>query len=79
MNGAAGLTGSPTLTRIRADLKADRARLGIARIDGDAERIAAIESDIARLRQAETRAEALLRHRDRNHRKPTRPRRARTG
>lgn len=79
MNGAAMLSGSPTLSRIRADLKQARSRLAIARLDADAERIGAAEADIERLRQAETRAEALLRHRDHAHRKPTRTRRRRVG
>lgn len=77
MNGAAALTGSPTLNRVRADLKAARARLNIARIDGDAERIAVIEADIARRREGETKAAALLRQRNRAHRKTTRTRRRR--
>lgn len=73
------LSGSGTLTRIRADLKAANARLAIARLDADAERIGAAQADIARLRLAETKAAALLRHRDRNHRKSTRTRRRRVG
>lgn len=79
MNGAAMLSGSPTLNRVRADLKSARNRLAIARLDADAERIGAALADIARLRDAETKAEALLRHRDHAHRKPTRQRRRRHG
>lgn len=78
MNAAVMPARSPVLDRIRTDLKQARRRLAIARIDGDPDMTGAIEIQIGELEQAETRAEALLRHRHDDYRKRRRnPARAR--
>ena len=57
------MSGSPTLARIRGDLKAARQRLAIARRCGDMEQAGELESEIARLEAGEARAAALARGR----------------
>lgn len=67
MARAPGGQGRPlTLERIRSDIKSINAQLGIARIDGDHERIGELEIDLENLRGAERKAERLAFHHDLN-------------